>query len=115
MGVPQGRPENRPPLRGRGSGEGQGRKARWVWAQRVLSAEWALHLPSPPNICAPPRGPPPRASPQGGSEGCLQGTGWGTPHPGVWSAEARAQTEAGGPGGQRLARRPSPQKWEQLS
>lgn len=102
-GVPQRRRENRPPLSGRGSGEGQGRKARWVWAQRVLSAELGpAPALAPANICAPheAHGPRPTGSPlQGGSGGRLQGTGLGTPHPGVWSAEARAPNRGWGPGG----------------
>lgn len=99
-GVPQRRRENRPPLSGRGSGEGQGRKARWVWAQRVLSAELGpAPALAPANICAPHEAHGPRAHLfRVAQEAVCRAQGWAPLILACGVLKPEPQTEAGGLG-----------------
>lgn len=115
-GVPQRRRENRPPLSGRGSGEGQGRKARWVWAQRVLSAELGpAPALAPANICAPHEAHGPRAHLfRVAQEAVCRAQGWAPLILACGVLKPEPQTEAGGLGAE-AGTSPPPHKQQQLS
>lgn len=110
-GVPQRRRENRPPLSGRGSGEGQGRKARWVWAQRVLSAELGpAPALAPANICAPHEAHGPRAHLfRVAQEAVCRAQGWAPLILACGVLKPGPQTEAGGLGAEAGTSPPPPE------